>query len=655
MTRHTLLGALSVSFLAMGASQAWADYTLNILHINDWHSRIESNNAYESTCSAEEETENKCFGGAARLSTAIAAERQRLNGQNVVTLNAGDNFQGSLFYTTFRGAAELEFLRGMGFDAMTVGNHEFDDGEETITPFVEGANFPVLGANVKTTPASRLGNRILPSTVLDVGGEKIGVVGIVTTDTMEIASPGPNVSITEDVAALRAEVERLEGQGINKIVALTHVGYGRDRDVIAQVPGVDVIVGGHTHTVLSNTAGEGEGPYPTMATREGASVPVVTAGAYSKYLGSLQVVFDDAGNVKSATGNPILLDSTVKPDEAVLARVREMGAPIEELKSRVVAETTAPIDGSRETCRARECAMGSLIADAILDRTKDQGVTIAIQNGGGIRASIDAGPVTMGEVLTVLPFQNTLATFQLGGADLVASLEKGVSEIQDGQGKFPQVAGLRYALDPSKAPNTGRVSDVEVNENGAWAPIDPAKTYTIATNNYVRGGGDGYDLFAEKAQNAYDYGPSLEQVLADYLAARQPFTPATDGRIREVTAQAAAPAEPAPAPVETPAAEPALPELPSASGEIAGTAPSVETTQAEPAPATPAPAETAQPAPAQDQAARTHVIVRGDTFWDIAQATYGNGALWQRIADANPGLRPRFLPVGASIEIPAAN
>ena len=162
----------------------------------------------------------------------------------------------------------------------------------------------------------------------------------------------------------------------------------------------------------------------------------------------------------------------------MLARIKELGAPIEELKNKEVSETTAPIDGSRDNCRARECEMGNLVADAILDRVKDQGVTIVFQNGGGLRASIDQGVVTMGEVLTVLPFQNTLATFQLTGKDIVASLEHGVSMIEEGKGAFPQVAGLKYSFDKSVAPNAGRVKSVEVMENGAWAPIDEAKLYT---------------------------------------------------------------------------------------------------------------------------------------------------------------------------------
>ncbi len=224
------------------------------------------------------------------------------------------------------------------------------------------------------------------------------------------------------------------------------------------------------------------------------------------------------------------MDASVTPDAGIEARVAELAGPIEELKGRVVAEATAAIDGARETCRAMECAMGNLVAEAMLDRVAGQGVTIAIQNGGGVRASIDAGPVTMGEVLTVLPFQNTLSTFEVTGAAIVAALENGVSRVEDGSGRFPQVAGLRFTFDPAQ-PAGARVSAVQVRAGGdAWAPIDPATVYKVVSNNFVRGGGDGYVMFRDAA-NAYDFGPDLADVTAEYLAKIGPVTPMTDGRI----------------------------------------------------------------------------------------------------------------------------
>ena len=707
--------ALSASALGLSTGISFADYTLNILHINDWHSRIESNNKFESTCSAEEEGKGECIGGAARLVTAVGDRRKALEGQNVLLLNGGDNFQGSLFYATYKGAVEAEFLNQLKFDAMTVGNHEFDDGEPVLATFLDAIKIPVLSANVKASAASAVGDRIKPSIVIEVGGQKIGIIGAVTTDTPEIASPGPNIAIEDDVKNITAEVEKLKAQGVNKIIALTHVGYPRDKEMIARIPGVDVVVGGHSHSLLSNTDDKAEGPYPTMIDNpDGYKVPVTQAASYSKYLGEFKVVFDDNGVVKEAKGDPLYLDKAIKPDEAVLARIKELGAPIEELKAKEVSETSDVIDGDRKSCRAVECTMGNLIADAMLDRTKDQGVTIAIQNGGGIRASIDAGVITMGEVLTVLPFQNTLATFQLGGKDLRASLEAGLSEIEEGKGKFPQVAGLKYSFDKSVAPNEGRLKSVEVKDGANWVPLDDAKTYTIATNNFVRAGGDGYKLFASNAQNAYDFGPSLEQVVADYLAANRPYKPALDGRITEIAAgiaaaptDAAAPAEPA-----APAAEPEikLPDLPAGSGDIFSKAPegvaddaakaaneakvkaeaeakaaadakaaeeakakadaeakaaadakaaeeakakadAEAKAAADAAAAKPAETAAAEPAAAAP-AAKTHTVVAGDNYWDLAKTYYGDHQKWKVIADANPENPADDIKIGATLNIP---
>ena len=640
MKKILRLSMLSVSAITLSAGAALADYELNILHINDFHSRIESINKFDSTCSAEEEGKNECFGGAARLLTAINQTRDALKaqGKNVLLLNAGDNFQGSLFYTTYKGTVEAEVLNAMKFDAMTVGNHEFDDSEDGLAGFLDKVQFPVVTANVVASAASKIGDRVKPSIVLEVGGQKIGIVGAVANDTAELATPGPNITIAEDVAKISEQVQKLKGEGVNKIIALTHVGYPRDLEFIAKIPDVDVVVGGHSHTLLSNTDQKAEGPYPTLVDNPGGyKVPVVQAGQYSKYLGDLRVVFDDSGVVKESKGDPILIDSSFKPDEATLKRIDELKAPIEALKSKVVGTSEGPIEGDRKVCRVKECSMGNLVADATLARVKDQGVTIAFANSGGLRSSIDSGDVSMGEVLTVLPFQNTVATFQLKGEDIRAALENGVSQIDDGAGRFMQVSGMKYSFDRSK-PAGSRVTAVEVKEGDAFVPLDPAKTYTVAANNYVRTGGDGFKVFATKAINAYDFGPNLEEAVAAYITANSPYKPYTDGRISEVTpAGYVAPAKPAaPAPAATapaPAATPA-PAAPAAT-----------------APAATAPA-TATPAAAA-AAASKYVVEKGDSLWKIAAEKYGDGALWSRIAKANTLKHPNHIEIGEELELPA--
>ncbi|UXS34104.1 LysM peptidoglycan-binding domain-containing protein [Agrobacterium tumefaciens] len=638
------LGMLSVSAITLSAGVALADYELNILHINDFHSRIESINKFDSTCSAEEEGKNECFGGAARLLTAINQTRDALKaeGKNVLLLNAGDNFQGSLFYTTYKGTVEAEVLNAMKFDAMTVGNHEFDDSEDGLAGFLDKVQFPVVTANVVATAASKIGDRVKPSIVLEVGGQKIGIVGAVANDTAELATPGPNITIAEDVAKISEQVQKLKQDGVNKIIALTHVGYPRDLEFIAKIPDVDVVVGGHSHTLLSNTDQKAEGPYPTLVDNPGGyKVPVVQAGQYSKYLGDLRVVFDDSGVVKESKGDPILIDSSFKPDEATLKRIDELKAPIEALKAKVVGTSEGPIEGDRKICRVKECSMGNLVADATLARVKDQGVTIAFANSGGLRSSIDGGDVSMGEVLTVLPFQNTVATFQLKGEDIRAALENGVSQIDDGAGRFMQVSGLKYSFDRSK-PAGSRVVSVEVKEGDAFAPLDPAKTYIVAANNYVRTGGDGFKVFATKAINAYDFGPNLEEAVAAYITANSPYKPYTDGRISEVTpAGYVAPAKPAaPAPAATAPAPAASTPAPAAT----------------PAPAPAAPAATAPAATAPAAAAAAvskYVVEKGDSLWKIAAEKYGDGALWTRIAKANTLKHPNHIEIGEELELPA--
>ncbi|QTQ84798.1 5'-nucleotidase C-terminal domain-containing protein [Agrobacterium tumefaciens] len=642
MKKILRLSMLSVSAITLSAGAALADYELNILHINDFHSRIESINKFDSTCSAEEEGKNECFGGAARLLTAINQTRDALKaqGKNVLLLNAGDNFQGSLFYTTYKGTVEAEVLNAMKFDAMTVGNHEFDDSEDGLAGFLDKVQFPVVTANVVASVASKIGDRVKPSIVLEVGGQKIGIVGAVANDTAELATPGPNITIAEDVAKISEQVQKLKGEGVNKIIALTHVGYPRDLEFIAKIPDVDVVVGGHSHTLLSNTDQKAEGPYPTLVDNPGGyKVPVVQAGQYSKYLGDLRVVFDDSGVVKESKGDPILIDSSFKPDEATLKRIDELKAPIEALKSKVVGTSEGPIEGDRKVCRVKECSMGNLVADATLARVKDQGVTIAFANSGGLRSSIDSGDVSMGEVLTVLPFQNTVATFQLKGEDIRAALENGVSQIDDGAGRFMQVSGMKYSFDRSK-PAGSRVTAVEVKEGDAFVPLDPAKTYTVAANNYVRTGGDGFKVFATKAINAYDFGPNLEEAVAAYITANSPYKPFTDGRITEVTpAGYVAPAKPAaPAPAAT---------APAATA----TAPAATPAPAPTAPAATAPATTTPAAAAA--AASKYVVAKGDSLWKIAAEKYGDGALWTRIAKANTLKHPNHIEIGEELEVPA--
>ncbi|WP_146344282.1 bifunctional metallophosphatase/5'-nucleotidase [Phaeobacter marinintestinus] len=514
----------SVAALGMTAGMAAADYKLTILHTNDFHARFEPISKYDSGCSAESNQEGKCFGGSARLVTAIADARKRSN--NSVLFDGGDQFQGSLFYTYYKGKLAAEMMNKMGYDAMTVGNHEFDDGPEVLRGFMDAIDFPILMSNADISAEPQLAGVLQKSTVIERGGEKLGLIGLTPQNTDELASPGPNISFSDPVAAVQGEVDKLTAMGVNKIFVLSHSGYGVDQRVAAETTGVDVIVGGHSNTYLSNVSDRAAGPYPTIVN----GVQIVQAYAYGKFLGELNVTFNDSGEIIEAMGEPLIMDASVSEDDGTVARIAEMAAPLEEIRNKVVAAAAQPIIGDRDVCRAEECSMGNLVADAMLDRVADQGVTIAIANSGGLRASIDGGEVTMGEVLTVLPFQNTLSTFEISGAGLLEALENGVSQVEEGAGRFPQIAGMTFTWD-SAQPAGSRIVEAKVASEDGFVPMDPATTYLVVTNNYVRNGGDGYKMFKGEDKNAYDFGPDLADVTAEYLAAASPYQPYTDGRI----------------------------------------------------------------------------------------------------------------------------
>jgi len=501
-------------------------YEITILHTNDFHARFRPISKYDNNCSAKNNAKGKCFGGSARLISAIEDARSRHS--NTILLDGGDQFQGTLFYNLYKGKVAAEMMNKLGYDGMAVGNHEFDDGPDTLRAFMDSVTFPVLMANANVDMEPELKDKLQKSTTLYRNNQKIGLIGINTEKTAELSSPGDNVIFTDAVAAVQAEVDFLTEAGVNKIILMSHSSYAIDKMIAANTTGVDVIVGGHDNTYLSNVSDRAKGPYPTVVN----GTQIVQAYAYGKFLGELSVLFDEAGNVIYATGEPITIDGSVNENSQIVARLDELEKPINTLKETIVGTVSNPLTGDRAVCRIQECDMGNMIADAMRDAVIDKGYTIALQNSGGIRASLDAGDVTLGEIMTILPFQNTLSTFKVTGEQLLTAIENGVSEVEDVAGRFPQVSGMRYTFDLSKPANGGRVTSIEIDEDGSWKPLDLNKTYGMVSNNFIRGGGDGYKVF-RSASEIYDFGPDLADVVANYIKANPGYSGYTDNRITQ--------------------------------------------------------------------------------------------------------------------------
>ena len=512
------------------------EFDLTILHTNDVHAHLDQFNSFGLACNEDDYAKNTCFGGVARQKTMI--DQIRSENENVLLLDAGDQFQGTLFYAYYKGDAAQETMNLLGYEAMAVGNHEFDDGPINLARFIDKVNFPVLSANIDSSAEPSLIGKIQPYTILEVGDGRIGIVGYITEQTSTSSSPGPNVTFETIEVALPPAIEELESMGINKIIAVSHAGFNRDCQVAANITGLDIIVGGHTHTLLSNTEPGASGPYPVVVNAsDGNPTLVVTDYCWGKYLGRLDVTFDRQGVVTNYSGNPILLNKSVAQDSMIQSRVDELSIPIKNYTNKVIGYTTTNLNGDSSCCRFGECTMGNVITDAMLWKTHGQGTQIAIVQGGGIRASILAGNITVAQVMAVLPFGNSIVTFELTGSEILEALESGTSLADNinngGTGRFPQVAGMRYAWDPLEAIGS-RIIGVEVrNSDGTYSPIDANATYKLVSISFLCRGGDGYDVFVN-APDSCDTGLLLCDAVREYISQHSPIEPQLEGRIIKV-------------------------------------------------------------------------------------------------------------------------
>ena len=527
----------------------WLDLT--ILHTNDFHARVDEYNRNGARCMPADADAGLCIAGAPRLATKVAEIRN--DKANLLLLDAGDQFQGTLFYNVFKGDVLAVTMNALGYDAMTLGNHEFDSGPGVLASFIDQVDFPVVSANTDASADPDLQGKIPPYVILERGGHEIGIIGLITTDTANISSPGPNVVFTDPFVSLQAAADELTAMGVDKIIALTHMGYDVDLALAEQVSGVDIIIGGHSHSFLYSPRNPISfspptfpqfgpllpvGEYPTVVESPAEEpVLVITAYQWGTFLGNLDVTFGPGGIVRFFDGNPIFLGADVAKDAELDEALEPYRAAVADLIATEVGETTVDlliVDGGQQICRLGECLMGNLVADAMLWRANQAepgaNYLIAFQNGGGLRAPILTGTVTLGDVMETLPFGNAIATFELQGQYVKAALENGASRYPSANGGFAQVSGLRYVIDPAQ-PVGERIASVEVWNGTDWEPLDMDAMYKVVTNDFMRRGGDNYLMFRDFAVNPYDFGPALDEALADYFREFSPVTPEIEGRI----------------------------------------------------------------------------------------------------------------------------
>ncbi|XP_019539981.3 protein 5NUC-like [Aedes albopictus] len=543
--------ATTTTMTVHAAPRSSDNFQLIILHNNDMHARFEQTGAYGNDCQPADVASNRCYGGFARVAHKVREYRSQeaAGGLPVLYLNAGDTYTGTPWFAVYKDNITASFLNILKPDAISLGNHEFDNGVEGLVPFLNEVEFPVLTANLdlSRTPSMREAKSLLPSTVFTKGGVKIGVIGYLTPETKQLTVP-TTVDFTDEIVAINKEAETLKAQGVKILIALGHSGLERDREIAASCPDIDIVIGGHSHTFLfSGTIPDidpSEGPYPVMvknpASRE---VPVVQAYAYTKYLGYMKVEFDADGNLVSFDGKPILLNGAVDRDSDVLQLLDVYRPGILELEE-VIGQTRVLLDATR--CRFEECNIGNMIADSMVmtyTMSRDDSsqywtdAAIAFVQGGGIRASIEVGQdgnITKKDLKTVLPFGNAIILAEVTGETIRLMLERSVYRYdgKSGYGEFLQMAGVHVTYDLSKPPGQ-RVSSVEARcarcTTPSFAPLYDYDRYKIIISQFIWEGGDGYDMFSGRNFQVLEWGEY--EMTEQYLRNFSPIYPAIEWRI----------------------------------------------------------------------------------------------------------------------------
>lgn len=513
MNRKSLLSLVLAMLMVVGLMvPAMAEGGLNldgmlvILHTNDIHGRA---------------TTDLSTGALGYAAVAKLKKDFEATGASVLLLDDGDAAQGTPLVNLSYGKAAIDFMNAAGYDAMTLGNHEFDWGTDNLLQIIEDAQFPVLSANITNKVSGELifGDRV----IFDMpNGMKVGVFGLDTPETMTKAHPDKVRDITfamgeELYAVAQAQVDALIAEGVDLVVCLGHLGVdpesepNRSTDVIANTSGIDLFIDGHSHTVMDG----GEMVYETLLTSTGS------------YLQNIGIVLYDGENLTASLYQNL--------DADVAALVNGVNAEVQEQLSTVFAVTEVDLNGERDPgVRTEETNLGDFACDAILwaaQQALGDDVVAAVTNGGGIRASIPAGEVTMNDMKTVFPFGNEVSVLTVTGAELLEALEAATCSTPTAIGAFPQVAGIVFTIDTAVEYENGEMypdstyfapakpgSRVTIETVGGEA-FDLEALYKIATNDFTAAGGDTYYAFKYANETTgYKTGVALEDALVNFVA-----------------------------------------------------------------------------------------------------------------------------------------
>lgn len=517
-SRHKLLAlALSLALLLSLAVPVCAAETTTsttkdltghivILHTNDVHGGI---------------------AGYAKL--AAVKESYTASGAYTLLVDAGDYIQGDPTVSASQGKTAIELMNSTGYDAATVGNHEFDYGYANLKTISAQANFPILAANVQYNGATAFDSHTIFTAA---NGKKIGVFGLETPETATKAHPAKIQGVTfvggQDMMKLaQTEVDTLKAAGCDYVICLGHLGIdaestgNRSIDVLNAVTGIDVFIDGHSHSTLDQIKAA------TNGTGKVGNAYLTSTGTKLANVGVVDIAPDG-----TITTSNVPLDTLTAENADTAAVIQRIQQQIDADYGAVFAQSEVQLNGEKAQVRTGETNLGDLITDAMLWQagTLGEKVDAAVNNGGGIRASLSVGGLTKKDINTVLPFGNTLYLVKLTGTQLLEALEASTCSLPESIGAFPQVSGIEYTVNTgAKFSSTenypgstygkpNAVNRVTIQSVGG-AAFDPAETYTIVTNDFLGAGGDTYYTF-KSSPVGYDTGVPLDEVLMDYITAQ---------------------------------------------------------------------------------------------------------------------------------------
>ncbi len=483
---------------------------IRILHVNDFHGFAEP---YKPLGSDE------LLGGISYLAKRANELRKE---KPSLLLSAGDMIQGDNWANLFQGESVIKWMNQMRFDAMVVGNHEFDFGQEVLKKRISEARFPVLGANVVGLSSLK------PYVIKRIHGIRIAIIGVTTEDTPVSTHPKNVIGLKflSPVDTVEKYVKELRGQS-DIVIVLSHIGHSADRILAEEVRGVDVIVGGHSHTKINEPV------------RVGDAI-IVQAWEHGKALGVLDLTIE-GGRIVGFKGHlEEIKPEKGKEDKATASLVEKYKKRVDGVLNEEIGTAEVDLDG--ENVRRRETNLGDLISDVMRSVS---GADVTLINGGGIRASIKKGTIRVRDIYSVLPFDSYIVAIKLTGEEIKEALEHGVSGVEDGEGRFPQVSGLSFKYSPAEKRGS-RVKAIFI----AGKPIDPGREYVVATNDFLAAGGDGYQSFKKAIESSKNFsatggmmkgekivysdsGRWLRDVMVDYIKGKKKIAPKTEGRIVE--------------------------------------------------------------------------------------------------------------------------